>query len=221
MPAKNTVREYQENSFYHIYNRGVAKQEIFFDKQDYKVFINYLKIYLMPIDLQVRNLQVAPTKQLKNYYNKVSLHCYCLMPNHFHLLLYQGDTLEIPLFLKSLQTKYSMYFNTRYKRVGPVFQGKYKAVEVESEEQFLYLSKYIHRNPLILPAGSEPAGLEGYKYSSYQNYLGLFNQPWIKTEDILSYFNQTKPARSYKSFVEETDESDILRIKGQVLDIDD
>ena len=219
MPCKNTVREYKENGFYHIYNRGVAKQNIFLDKQDYKVFIGYLKLYLASKDLQGRILQVPPTKQLKNFYQQAFLHCYCLMPNHFHLLLFQKEVCGIPLFLKSLLTKYSMYFNKKYKRVGPVFQGKYKAVEVESEEQFLYLSKYIHRNPL--PAGSDPAGLEEYKYSSYQNYLGLFNQPWVKTEDILSYFNQTKPARSYKAFVGEVDESDILRIKGQVLDIDD
>ncbi len=221
MPAKNTVREYQENSFYHIYNRGVAKQEVFFDQQDYKVFINYLNIYLTPISLQVPNLQAAPTKQLKNYFNKISLHCFCLMPNHFHLLLHQGDVMEIPLFLKSLQTRYSMYFNKKYKRVGPVFQGKYKAVQIESEEQFLYISKYVHRNPLVLPpAGSEPAGLEKYKYSSYQNYLGLFHQNWLKTKEILSYFTNSKLANSYKTFVEETDESDILRIKNQVLDID-
>lgn len=219
MPSKNIVREYKENCFYHIYNRGVAKQKIFLDSQDYKTFLGYLKIYLSFEDLQGRILKVPPTRQLKNFYHQAVLHCYCLMPNHFHLLLYQKEVFNISLFLKSLLTKYSMYFNKKYKRVGPVFQGKYKAVELESEEQFLYLSKYIHRNPL--PTGSDPVGLERYKYSSYQNYLGLFNQPWVETEDILSYFNQTKPARSYKAFVEEVDESDILRIKGQVLDIDD
>lgn len=119
-------------------------------------------------------------------------------------------------FMRSLATKYSMYFNRKYKRVGPLFQGIYKAVEVESEEQFLYLSKYIHRNPLdILPTG---INLEGYKYTSYLNYLGLFTQQWVKTDDILNSFNREG---SYKSFVEETDESDVIRIKGLMLDFEE
>ena len=81
------------------------------------------------------------------------------MPNHFHLFVFQKEIDSISNFLKSLTVKYSMYFNAKYKRVGPVFQGRYKAVMVKSENQFIYLSKYIHRNPVdILPAGSDPAG---------------------------------------------------------------
>ena len=116
-------------------------------------------------------------------------------------------------------SKYSRYFNTKYKRVGPIFQGKLKAVAVTSEEQFTYLSKYIHRNPLaILPARSD---LAGYKYSSYQNYLRLFEQSWIKTDEILSLFSKTNPRSSYRQFVEEVDETDILRIKEIHLDFED
>lgn len=114
--------------------------------------------------------------------------------------------------MRSLGTKFSMYFNRRYERVGPVWQGIYKAVEVKSENQLTYLSKYIHRNPVeILPTR---INLEGYKYSSYANYLGRFKQTWVKPEDILCYFKKD----SYKDFVEEIDERDLYSIKDVVIE---
>lgn len=168
----------------------------------------------MPVDLQGLTLQVAPSKKLKNFTENVDLLSYCLIPNHFHLLVFQKNPNDISYFMKSLGVKYSMFFNKKYKRVGTLFQGAYKAVEVESENQLLYLSKYIHRNP----AGFDPAGWKEYKYSSYGNYLGLFKQAWVKTDLILSYFSKTKLNNSYKSFVEETDERDTLTIKSVLLE---
>jgi len=121
-------------------------------------------------------------------------------------------------FMRSLGTKYSKYFNKKYIRVGPVFQSRYKAVLVETENQFIYLSKYIHRNPLdILPTGTV---LVGYKYSSYQNYLGKFDQAWVDKSEILSYFSKLNPEESYQQFVEEIDERDLLMIKSLTLDLE-
>ncbi|MFC1627079.1 transposase [Patescibacteria group bacterium] len=217
MPLKNSIKEYKESAYYHLYNRGVAKGNIYKNDKDYKTFLSYLKLYLTSPDLQGDSLQVAPSKQLKNHAETIKLLAYSLMPNHFHLLIYQNEPMGINYFMRSLGTKYSMYFNRKYKRVGPLFQGAYKAVEVTSEEQLIYLSKYIHRNPKdILPARRL---LAGYKYSSYGNYLGLFNQSWVKTDEILSYFSKTNVNNSYKNFIEETNESDIVRIKEVVLDI--
>ncbi|MEA3355493.1 MAG: transposase [Patescibacteria group bacterium] len=214
MPSKNILKDYVDNAYYHIYNRGVAKQNIFIDKIDYKKFLSYLKLYLTPLD---KSLKVAPSKSLKNYSEQIKLLAYCLMPNHFHLFIYQKDNRSIINFMRSLGTKYSMYFNRRYKRVGPVFQGRYKAVMVDNEYQFVYLSKYIHRNPIdILPARTDPAG---YKYSSYGNYLGLFKQSWVDTSEILSYFNQSGLNETYKKFVEEIDERDLYVIKKVVIDL--
>ena len=222
MPAKNSLKEYRENTFYHIYNRGVAKGDIFKNKSDYKKFLSYLKLYLsLPTDLQGVSLKVSPSRQLKNHAESIDLHSYCLMPNHFHLLIFQKEETAINYFMRSLATKYSLYFNRKYKRVGPLFQGTYKAVIVESEEQFVYLSKYIHRNPVAATSERllEGEKLENYKYSSYENYLGLFKQSWVKTSEVLSYFSKTNPINSYKNFIEEVDESDVLRIKELVLDI--
>ena len=216
MPAKNALKTYVENSYYHLYNRGVNKGIIFVDEEDYKTFLFYLKIYLSPINLQGESLKVAPSHTLKNYSERVKLHAYCLMPNHFHLLVFQKNPEDINFFMRSLASKYSMYFNHKHKRVGPLFQGVYKGVLIDSEEQLLYLTKYIHRNPLgILPSGRV---LEGYKYSSYGNYLNLFNQDWVNKEDILGLFSKTEGAESYKTFVEETDERDLPTIKSVLIE---
>ena len=222
MPAKNIVKEFAPDSYYHIYNRGVAKQKIFLDEQDYKTFLSYFKFYLtLPEpglqDLQGPTLKVSPSRKLRNFYEEIKLLAYCLLPNHFHLFVFQKDIYGITDFMRSLITKYSTYFNKKYKRVGPVFQGNYKAVMVKTENQFVYLSKYIHRNPLPLPTRLD---LEGYKYSSYLNYLGLINQTWLDTSEILSYFSKFNTGESYKKFVEEVDETDLIRIKDLMLDFD-
>lgn len=124
-------------------------------------------------------------------------------------------------FLRSLITKYVRYFNSHYKRVGPLFQGPYKAVQVENEYQFIYLSKYIHRNPLSLPPYEEsPRRLHEYPYSSYGNYLHNFQQRWLKPDEILSYFSQKFSALSYEAFVEQSYAEDVDPIKHQAIDLE-
>ncbi|MBP9670107.1 transposase [Candidatus Woesebacteria bacterium] len=225
MPAKNSVKEYEENGFYHIYNRGVEKRDVFLDDDDYKKFLSYLKVYLDKPNLQGLTLKaedgktIPPSRVLRNFNGEIDLQAYCLMPNHFHFLIHQHDERSIASFMQALITKYSMYFNKKYKRVGGLFQGRYKTVRIVSEEQYTYVSKYIHRNPIDLPSGSDPEGLMKYKYSSYGNYLGLFKQSWVKTEDILSYFSKTSPRNTYQAFVEET--GDISMIYKEMIDLDE
>jgi len=213
MPSKNIIKEYKKNAYYHIYNRGVDKRIIFSEKTDYKKFLAYLKFYLTPFNLQGQTLKASPSRVLKNYAKNINLLAYCLMPNHFHLLIHQTNSLSIASFMQSLCTKFSIYFNRKSGRSGPLFQGRYKAVEVTSEEQLIYLTKYIHRNPLdILPSRTD---LEGYKYSSYGNYLKKYSQSWVKTSEVLSLFRNS----SYQEFVEETEDKDIPLIKEVAIDI--
>ena len=215
MPARNALKTYRENTFYHIYNRGVAKSRIYKSEKDYKVFLDFLKIYLSPVDLQGESLKVAPSRLLKNYSEEISLVAYCLMPNHFHLLIHQLNKDSINYFMRSLGTKYSRYFNSTYDRIGPLFQGVYKAVRVSDEDQLIYLTKYIHRNPIeILPTRRV---LEGYKYSSYGNYLQLFKQQWVKPEKVLNLFSNSNKLLSYKSFVEKIEE-DYSSIDKKMMD---
>jgi len=226
MPSKNVIKQYEVGGYYHLYNRGVEKRVIFEDEQDYKTFISYLKIYLTPANLQGRTLKdengktVSPSRAINNFLDDIVLYSYCLMPNHFHLLVKQNSERAIASFMQSIITKYVRYFNTRYKRVGGLFQDKYKCVKIESEEQYTYISKYIHRNPLPEnPTRTDLEGLKSYKYSSYGNYLELFKQSWVKTEDVLSYFSKFHPKDSYQAFVEESD--DVLSVYLDMIDMDE
>ena len=212
MPGKNVLKDYRPNTYYHLYNRGVDKQKIFRDEKDFKKFLGYLKLYLTPINLQGSSLQ-APVR-LKNYYGKVRLHAYCLIPNHYHFLLYQVDIDGINHFMRSLATKCSLYFNKKYKRVGPLYENIFKAVEIKTETQLTYISKYIHRNPVDIL--TTRMFLEDYKYSSYSNYLGRFSQSWVETSEILSYFKK----QSYQNFVEEQEERDVVTIKDLTIDLE-
>jgi putative transposase len=113
MPQKHSRKEYGAGGYYHIYNRGVEKRDIFLDEQDYKVFLGYLKFYLLS-SLQGQALKAKntpPSRQLKNYSDQIELMAYCLMPNHFHLLIKQNTDRGIAEFMQSLILKYVMYFN--------------------------------------------------------------------------------------------------------------
>ncbi len=222
MPAKYAIKEYETGGYYHIYNRGVDRRTVFETEHDYKTFLSYLKLYLMSPDasLQGESLKVPPSRKLKNYFGEIELLCYCLMPNHFHLFVKQNSERSIDHSMRSLGTKYVRYFNSRYHRLGPLFQGPYKAVRVNREYQFIYLSKYIHRNPLsIFPYKESPRRLSEYSYSSYGNYLRKFSQSWLSTTTILAYFSKTNRSTSYESFVEEGEADDVTIIASLALDL--
>jgi hypothetical protein len=120
------------------------------------------------------------------------------MPNHFHLLVKQEHSSGLDAFMKSLCTRYAMYKNISKKRVGGLFQGVYKAVLVESEEQLLWVSRYIHRNPLSL--GYESSELLAYQFSSLPGYLSVQTVPFVKQ---LEFFENARhiSARTYREFV--------------------
>lgn len=218
MPAKNIIKQYETGAYYHIYNRGVDKGLIFRTDKDYKTFLSFLKVYLTP---QGDSVKIAPTRKLKNYFGEIELMCYCLMPNHFHLFVKQKSDHGIDHFMRSLATKYVRYFNSHYQRLGPLFQDTYRAVQVRSEYQFIYLSKYIHRNPSDLsPYKEYPRRIREYPYSSYGNYLHVFSQSWVNTKDILSYFSRINPQLSYESFVDQALADDCKPILDEVLDFE-
>jgi putative transposase len=217
MPAKNAIKVYTENGYYHLYNRGVEKRSIFLDEQDYKVFLHFLKRYLtQPPDSPD---QVRPGWR-SDLYDKLTLIAYCLMPNHFHLMVKQSIKEAIAEFMRALSNSYIRYFNEKYERVGSLFQGRYKGVLVESEPYFLHLTRYIHLNPLELDSFGEvrPGDrsdlrekLGDYSFSSYAEYLGKRRTSWIHPEEILGFFKTAqktslKDCLSYQSFVEKYQE---------------
>lgn len=210
MPSRNIVKTYVAGGYYHIYNRGIEKRIIFEDEMDYKTFLKYLKEALSPLpdsrDLKVSfSFKGATFKGLprpvKNFVKDVNLIAYCLMPNHFHLLVTQNSVRDINRFMQSIITRYSMFFNKKYNRIGKLFQGHYKAVLISDENYLLHLSRYIHLNPSEYTDDLEAA------YSSYSEYLGKRKTLWIKPEVILSFFKTVSKdfmqgINTYKDFVE-------------------
>lgn len=203
MPAKNSIKQYMEDGYYHLYNRGVEKRLIFMDRQDYAVFISYLKEYLLPKDenamkekLTDPNIssrerdKIIKTLRLNNFSSEISLLAYCLMPNHFHFLVKQKSAQSIDVFMQSLSTRYTMYFNRKYTRVGSLCQAVYKASLVDNDEYLLHLSGYIHKQ-----------AINHSQASSYPEYAGERKTEWIKSDEILNYFSKNNPLFSYQEFI--------------------
>ncbi len=193
MPGRNTVKQYITDGHYHIYNRGVEKRQIFLDDQDYRVFLSYLKRYLSPSDLEDQHI----TREFRDLSHNVQLIAFCLMPNHFHLLVKQISERGMADLMRGVSTRYSMYFNRKYDRVGGLFQGIYKAAFINQDEYFVHLSRYIHRNP---------DSYQNYPYSSYQYYLSR-DPVWLRSSSVLELFDSVK---EYKTFVESKENSDTL-----------
>lgn len=203
MPARNTVKTYTENTYYHIYNRGVEGRDIYADEQDYKVFLGFIKRYLtVPIQNEVQPQNGAQRKA--NLYDELQLAAYCLMPNHFHLLLKQHRIDSTTKFIRALMNCYVRYFNQKYKRIGGLFQGIFKAVPIDNEAYLLHLTRYIHLNPLELHDMTMER-LEDY-YCSYGEYIGKRTTSWINSKEILGYFGSNLinigSFDSYRHFVE-------------------
>lgn len=198
MPVRKTV--FNNNCYYHIYNRGVEKRIIFQDNEDYKTFMEILIWYLVPDERKYPKKIFSRMPKVK-VSNSISLLCYCLIPNHFHLLIEQKRDNGIVALMQALGTTYSMYFNRKNKRVGSLFQGRFKAKIVETDKYLLWLSKYIHLNPEEIYRGS----LENYQYSSYRFYLHGRPKSFINTKTILDYFFEENKKLSYKKYVEEID----------------
>ena len=217
MARKNTVKKFMENSFYHLYNRGVDRREIFSESQDYHTFLWLLKFYLSPFVPQARpgfkedKPSLVSHKQHMNLHGQMTLLAYCLMPNHFHLLVKQREAVGITQLMRRICVNYSMYFNRKYERKGSLFESIYKAVLIESESQLLHLSRYIHLNPLNLkvsrfgPVTTTTTARPGeYEYSSYSKYLDRQALSWFDSQPILGMFGQGDNRHtSYQGFVED------------------
>jgi putative transposase len=203
-----------EKLYFHVYNRGVEKRDIFCDKVDYYRFLHDLYEFndSAPTNSNYKGIFGSPTSVNSSRDCLVEIICFCLMPNHYHLLVGVQDKTKLTEFMRKVGTGYTNYFNQKYVRSGHLFQGKYKSILIENDEYLTHLSRYIHQNP----KKSKKLNIESlynYKYSSYLDYIGKVNFPSIISKDFLEgYF--TGPA-DYKSFVE--NESTNLPLKRDLL----
>lgn len=194
------------NQIYHVFNRGIDKRTTFVDQGDYGRFYQCLKFYQYsepPLNLS-RFLIIGDEKR-KDYLEEswgdkcVTIYAYCLMPNHFHLILRQDIDNGISWFIGQVLNSYTRYFNTKNKRVGQLFLESFKNVLVDGEEQFLHLSRYIHLNPYTSKFVKTFDELDKYEWSSYQEYLGKSDDNICNTSDILFHFGNNSEA--YKKFI--------------------
>lgn len=176
------------NEFYHIYNRGNDKREIFRNEIDYVRFqtLLYLCNNIKSIhigDYINASVSIKKLLSLAREETLVDIGAYCLMPNHFHLLIKEKIGGGTSLFMQKLSTAYTMYYNKKYNKTGSLFGGRFKAKHLDSDQYLKYQYSYIHLNPVsiidggwkkkkIIDVKKAKNFLMSYNYSSYKDYLG-------------------------------------------------
>lgn len=189
---------------FHLLNRGVDKRQIFLDNQDRARFVHDMYEFndTAPAENTYRQLSTEPEMfDLRSRTSEreriVEIHGWCIMGNHYHLLLSEVMEGGITLFIRKLNIGYAKYFNERYKRTGTLFQGRTKKIHIASDAHFLHILHYIHLNPLDFLKGSESwrdleirnaraamKYLSEYRWSSYMDYCGKKNFPSVITKEL-------------------------------------
>ena len=184
--------QFRAGHYYHLYNRGVNPQPIFFEEKNWGYFIRRLRHYCTP-DL-------------------IEIVAYCLMPNHYHVLAYLKDDDLSTKIMQPFTVSYTKAVNRQRDRIGPVFQGPFKAKLVDKNEYLLHLSRYIHLNPVMAGITGNP---KSWVFSSYQDYVGLRNGTLSKPDIVLS---QLPSRQAYAKFVRAYTETDRKFIEHLMLD---
>lgn len=184
---------------YHIFNRGSDKREIFLQRRDFMRFRQTF-YYYQTVGPKIRfsNFSKQKLNSLKPLPQDklVEIICYCLMPNHFHFLIRQLKDNGISIFMSQISNSFTKYFNTKYKRIGPLLQGAFKSIRIENDEQLLHVSRYIHLNPIV---SKLTKNLQDYQWSSCPEYIQR-NNHICSINEVLSFFPSID---EYKKFLED------------------
>lgn len=207
---------FEENNFYHIYNRGVDKRPIFKSERDRIRFVNtfYILNNFLTIPPRFDFMSLKPDEYLKPIEPYVEVVAGCLMDNHYHFLLTPKRENGISTILHKLGTSYTMYFNKRNERTGRLFEGTFKAKYVDAQEYATYITQYIHLNPVgLFQAKPRTDGddllseVEKYQWSTLPDYLGKGGKLSIllSQKDKLSFRNKILgvDAKQYQEFLRE------------------
>ena len=181
---------FANGEFYHIYNRGVDKREVFLDEADYLRFLKNLREFNINLirEMRAKLSELNSESELSSGEQLVVIIAYCLNPNHFHLILKQISEKGIEKFMHKISTGYTNYFNKKYKRSGALFQGRFKAINVDSNDDLLYLSAYVNRNYFIHGYQGEISQGD-WKYCSAIDYLGKRKGTLCDKKIILDQFS--------------------------------
>ena len=190
MPYRRT--EFRAGYTYHLYNRGVNRQAIFFCDQNWGYLVERIRHYFRP--------------------ELVDVVAYCLMPTHYHLLVYLKTDALSKQIMQPFGLSYTKAINKQQGRVGPLFQGPFQAVRVDRDEVLLHLSRYIHMNPVVAGLVERP---EAWAFSSYRDTIGLRQGTLPVTDAVLSQF----PSRqAYQRFVESYSDRDARTVEDVLFD---
>ncbi len=189
MANNRDYKKFEKGNFYHIYNRGNNKEKIYLDDQDYRAFLFRLGLTLgfenKELNHSIFNMPYSRIRIIGSEKNKIKIHAFTLMPNHFHLLIEQNSDYTISKFIHKIITSYSKYYNKKYNRVGHVFQDQFKAVCMESNPQIMWTSAYIHMNAVKDGLIKKP---ENYKWSSYNFYKTGENLAILESNFLINLF---------------------------------
>lgn len=186
MPGRNLEKIYVADAYYHVYARGHNEDTIFRESSDYAVFLNLFKRYLSSQPAKDNKGREYPWLQ-----SDIKLLAFCLMPNHFHALIYQKMPDAMTRLFKSVITTYGMYFNKKYKLSGPVLQSRFRASLIDNDAYLIHISRYIHLNP---------KNYQSWKFSSLPHYLKKQSAEWIRPKKITGLFDSPQ---EYRDFLED------------------
>jgi REP element-mobilizing transposase RayT len=188
--------QFGTGEFYHIYNRGVEKRDVFSSLPDFNRFLKSVVAFntIEPIGSIYENAFSKNISRKKANSQLVNIICYCLNPSHYHFIMQQKSDGGISEFMKRLGGGYTKYFNIKYKRSGVLFQGVFKSKHIDSNEYILRASAYVNLNNRVHRLGRETSK------SSWQEYIGNLKQHICNTDIVLKQFNNRK---EYRRFAEE------------------
>jgi len=189
---------------YHIYNKSIGETNIFYTKRDLSRSLSLINFYRFPQKIKYSRFKTLPEELKNDYFSdskrvapQVEIYAFCLMPNHYHLLLKQLQDGGISTFISNFQNGFAKYFNKKYDRLGGLFIRPFKSKRVTSDEIFLHISRYIHLNPLA----SFLSKYEDIKFdsrSSYPIYLGKTGENFVNTDPVLKIISSID---NYEKFV--------------------
>lgn len=220
--------QFAVGEFYHIYNRGVNKQAIFLDRRDYIRFL--FLILAFQSESSIYNIGCYVSTFIKHSVFNISektmdkigdnrmveLAGFVFMPNHFHLILHEINEDGISRYMQKILNAYAKYFNAKYKRSGHLFQGPFQCVLIETNEQLLHLSAYIHRNPRELKEWKDKE--DKYSWSSFQDFYSENRWEKLLVPNII--IEQFENPKEYKDFVDKSGAKDGSDKLGEELYID-
>ncbi len=204
MPARLTPLVNEE--IYHVFNRGIDHRPTFTDLKEHERIMEIIKFYRFVSPPVKLSRFLTTTKELKTKFLEqteksgqlIDIVSFSLMPNHFHFLLKQKTNKGIANFISQLENSYTRYFNTKHERVGPLFLDQFKAVRIETDEQLIHVSRYIHLNPYSSYVIKTIKDLELYPWSSFSEFIKQTQEEICDKNIVLSLF---KNKEAYKKFV--------------------